>query len=983
VDDGTTSETHNFDGLDIVRHYGKNCRTRLAISFEGSASLVVETATLTNGSLKPAAWTQIGTATTALTQIDSPATGRTWLLDSGTNRLRIYEVRIVAADVEVTRIRGSLADPSSGTYVTHGDSWTLDSAATKHTYGDFENVTDDVRYNQGIQWSHGRSADQFVHRPSTLSTVFSNEARKYEPRYSSSALFPGVGTNVPVLLRASHSGTRYDLFSGFTEGWRPVYSASDPNNSVSQMAASDALRMFQRAKTGGKMESVVGDLDPIGYWTLAGSGTLTDDSTNSNDIDTETDVIKNWEPVLWGDALKMPRFNGSTSVLRDTAVDAATLQQTGDMSISFALRTETGGDYHIVSAYGSGGAFYGLELDCAPGQAPIVRWIRNDGAPTAAGSDISLDALDHGYFTDGRPHIVCVTFDQSANTAVVYVDGLEIATNTNAVPNENGTPTDSGTTEIRIGLEGTHGSGTSGFNGSLGHVALFNKVLTASEALTITRANISSFPSQTPTARIATLLDAYGWPQHLRSLDSASTTVTETTPLVTLVAEDSGVESISTSSDGTFQVEVPEGGGTGNLFLVAIAWPANKDVQPTDPVDQGFTLLLEVDQANSTDVDLRIWYRVLADGDESWTFHRNTAGLNSWWTGCFDGDDSTTPFTASDTDDGASSGSVTAPDITAAAGDYHLTFHANLNSGSTINNWTVDATMIELANLNSTRKSSSQRANMAVAALADLAAGATGTKTATASVAGEWASASVLVNAGGAAVGGTTTSGALAARDMSNSSFLDEMKVVVECELGELLVCTGGIVRFRGQDWRADNQAAVAATFGEGASELPYRALSLEDNEDQLTNQVTVIDADANEYTVLDTDSIQDHGLAAEEFTIQCTGTAAGKTWADEWIARYSEIRRLVRSLTVDPLVDPANLFPVLLGCDLSERWEISHTPPGAAADIEETFFVESVSGFCNADDRWEFSIDGSPTPDTPLVGPAFSSGFSSGFDIT
>jgi hypothetical protein len=964
VDDGTTTEAHSFDGTEIARRFGRNQRARFAVEFLGGATVNLYSADLVAGSLESAAFELVASATTALAALDTPTSGRKVLIDSGAfDRIRFWEMRVIAIDSSANETVAATIDADSvdvsSSYTANGVTWTVDPAATVHEFGDFENIIDDVR-SDGIGWKTGRSRDQLEQIAGNLTCTLNNRGRKYEIDYASSSIYPGNTLDAPVRLQATYGGRVYDLFGGYAESWHTSYMSGVQGESVTALHCYDALALLSGANTGGNIGTILTALDPVGYWPLDGSGTLTDDSTNSNDLTTATDVVKNWESVLWGNEQRHPLFNGTTSVLRDTSVAASTLQLTGDWSVVFALRTDTGGDYHICSAYGTGGAFYGVELDCAPGQAPIVRGIRNDATPTDAGNDITLTGLDYGYFSDDRPHLIVVTYDTSEDTIVVYVDGTVAATSTDAFPASVGTPVDSGTTEMRIGLEGTHGSGTTGFNGILGHVAVFDKVLSAAEALNITRANISGFVSQPPHHRCRDLLLAYGWPasQFLIEADTHDLGSAAGSAEVTLTGSNGIVEN---GSDNNITVEVPETAHSGDLFVVAVALPSNKYFRSPTPEDQGFTQLLFNDQGGSTDVDLHIYYRTLTEDDlDGFTFQRPTGGAHSVFTATFDGYDTATPFSNSATDDGGSSTSVQSPSITAADGDFLLSIHCNFNSGSTINTWTTPNGLVELANLNSQNKNNAQRPNMLAAGLSNVSAGATTAHTATASVAGVWVSAQVAVNAAGAA-GGTVDTAALAAVTMTDKSFRQQLLDVTTAEIGEFFACADGVINCRGRNWRTDYAPTVSVTVGDAAGQVRFSEVNIDETRDQIVNQVTVTDADGNVYTVIDETSIDTRGLYSEDYDVQVTGVAAAKAWADSWLTRYKDPRKIYR-VAIPAGRDFDTTFPLIGNCDMSERWRLIITPPGGGSDIDEQFHVESLSGMASRDNMIWFTVDGSET---------------------
>lgn len=909
-----------------------------------------DTTSAWTGSVDGLSWDPQGSSLTRT------ASGRFWEVDGGTSRLRLIELRILAAGSEVASITGSsVSDPPGSTHTEDSLVWSVDGNAATHSRGDWDDITSSARIPEGgIGFRRGRTTDQGLHLAGELTAVLDNRTREFEPEWTGSIYYPMIRPLVPLRFCATYSGTTYPLWRGVTRKFLPRYDEPSDTDSVAELAGVDAFRLFSIAKTGGTMSGVLAGLSPIASWPLTDTGATLDDVEGTNHL-TPTSLAQGAESPFFGNKNQVAYFDG-VGYAQDTAADSV-VEITGDCTLAFSINTDTGGDYHIASVYGTSGCYFGVELDCADNQQPVVRWIRNDGSPTDAGNDVTLD-LPYGYFTDSKPHVVVCTYDQSADTLVVYVDGVKVATNTDAVPAGNGSPTVAGTPTIRVGAEGTHGSGTANFVGLLGYVAVFDSVLTDGQALSITRARVDGFRTQTPAARVNALLDAYGWPAAARDIDTA-TTVEPADPEAIF----DGVTSGTNHTNANIVVSIPATAVVGGYAYAGISWPSNRTM---DTVPAGWTSV-DSDQSGATfqDVETEVWRHLVAEGEPGTTvtfIRSHGAGDHAWICVATSEVDETTQETATASTGAAASTSHTAPTVTAAEGDLLLTFHASFSTTTTLTSYTSGPSgMVKLAEQNSANKGSTQRANLAAWIETELGAGATGARTATRSASEKYATISLAINA--AVPSGTD--GSLAAKDMADQAILAELQAVAAAEGGEFFIDASGNAVFRSSGWRAANAATVQITFGNIDAEEDYRTVSYRYDEDTIINEATVTDADGTEATIVDQDSIDTYGLRSHTETVDLTGATAASARAQAIIDAYSSPRLLLNQLSVFPAADPTVLFPALLDLELGERTRVKHRPPSwtnpdAMLDQQshaESLGVQVVRGTSD----WTFALTGSP----------------------
>jgi hypothetical protein len=888
--------------------------------------------------------------------------GRTFTVHSGggtDGELRLIEMRIVDSGTERAAITVSSVTSAAigSTYTEDSLAWSIDGNAELDAEGDFDDL---VPYGRATGWRvrRGRSSDQGIQQAGELAVYLDNRTRLFEPGYSGSAYWPKIRPLTPLRLRGEYSSTLYSVFTGFARRFLPRFSADSPRESVSVLDGVDAFRLFNIAKTGGSLGAVLTALGPVAMWPMTDTGSTFDDTIGTNHL-TITGVTKAAESPFFGGLNRVGYWDG-TADATDSAADSA-VEITGDCSIAFVVNTTVGGDYHICSAYGTNGCYFGVELDCAESQQPIVRWIRNDGTPTSAGNDVTLD-MDYASLIDGKPHIFVVTYDQSEDTLLVYVDGDSVGSSTDAVPAGNGTPVVAGTPTIKVGEEGTHGSGTSNYVGLLGYLAVFDSVLTHGDAHQIGRCRIDGFRSQTPAARINQLLDAYPWPSGLRDIDTAST-VEPADP----EAIYDGVESAWKDKDANIDVVIPATAQVGGYAWAFITWPSNRTM---DTVPSGWTAVTNGSaQSGSTfeDVEVGLWRKQVEAGDPGsiHTFVRsNSAGGHTWTCVAMSEVDTTTPESATANNTGSAATNITAPTVTAADGDALITFHGTFSITTTLTSWSSGPSgMTKIAEQNPTNKDSVQRSNTGAWIQTNLAAGATGTKTAVRSGAEDFACVSIAVNAGTPA----GTNGSLATKVMSDSTFLSELQAVVDAEGGELYIAADGKVTFRSRTWRATNSTTVTGTFGQSTGEQKYAELDFRYDELDIINEATITDADGNDATVHDEASILLYGKRDKSETVDLTGASAAQDRAQLYIDRYATPRLQVDRLAVYPERDPANLYPLMFGMGFGERYRVKHQPPSYASPqplIDRQFYPESVEIVRGrTDSEWVWNVAASPAP--------------------
>ena len=100
---------------------------------------------------------------------------------------------------------------------------------------------------------------------------------------------------------------------------------------------------------------------------------------------------------------------------------------------------------------------------------------KNFGNPIVTLGGTSASGV--GIMVDGNWHHICLTFDNSTTTAIVYEDGVPVITNTSATG-----PLNSASSNLYIGSSGTS---TNFIDGDIDEVAIWNKALELEDVQTI------------------------------------------------------------------------------------------------------------------------------------------------------------------------------------------------------------------------------------------------------------------------------------------------------------------------------------------------------------------------------------------------------------------------------------------------------------------------------------------------------------------
>jgi hypothetical protein len=199
-----------------------------------------------------------------------------------------------------------------------------------------------------------------------------------------------------------------------------------------------------------------------------------------------------------------------------------------------------------------------------------------------------------------------------------------------------------------------------------------------------------------------------------------------------------------------------------------------------------------------------------------------------------------------------------------------------------------------------------------------------------------WPSADRIIDTGSSTLQATTLDG----------SALTELQMAVDSELGELYVDGAGRVVFRSRAATLTDTRSVTpqAVFGPAVGEHRYVTAAPDYDDTQLANKVTAAVVGGAEQTAADAASQAAYLIrtaARTDLILQTDADAASWAGFVLYISKDPELR--FSALTINPRVDPADLYPQVLGRELGDRITVRLIPPGGGDPIERDCFIRGI----------------------------------------
>ena len=169
---------------------------------------------------------------------------------------------------------------------------------------------------------------------------------------------------------------------------------------------------------------------------------------------------------------------------------------------------------------------------------------------------------------------------------------------------------------------------------------------------------------------------------------------------------------------------------------------------------------------------------------------------------------------------------------------------------------------------------------------------------------------------------------------------LDHVVAAAEAEVGSFHIASDGTATFRNRTTYSGSPAS-SATFGPGAGELGYETIDLVYDDDELYNEAIV----TAEGGIAQTSDDGNPVLA--------TITRSGDVYLDdnhaknvaEWLVGIHATQQVrVRGLELAPQFDETNMWPQVLGRDLTDAVTVKFDPPGSGDTVNQLAVIQSVA---------------------------------------
>lgn len=359
-------------------------------------------------------------------------------------------------------------------------------------------VTQYVRQSPGVSIRRGRQRELDNFDAGSCQITLANTDRRFDPSYSAGPYFGNLLPRKQIRVTATWLAVDYVQFQGWVTGWPQSLAPPAGKDATVTIEAVDALAWLSNNR-------VPYDLVYQYSNTTIGSLAL---FLRSADTAQWSDATSNGyyaRPTFGTAAIGSGLAAGSTSpsvTLNGLTLwsTAKTFTSAGAWSLAFWVQTtSTALNTYVVT----GGSF-------AASVAPFCKVTINNGTQVRFdGSTAAFDATI-AFLHDGKPHHIIMTCDNVSPAGwTIYCDGVSQAVNTEL----------SATVDPII--IDTIGNATAAFNGQLQDIAVFNKQLSAAEALGLYQRSVG-YLEETSTLRVTRILDDVGWPATWRTLSSTT-----------------------------------------------------------------------------------------------------------------------------------------------------------------------------------------------------------------------------------------------------------------------------------------------------------------------------------------------------------------------------------------------------------------------------------------------------------------------------
>lgn len=410
-----------------------------------------------------------------------------------------------------------------------------EAAFSLNAAGDPEwtDLSDRLRITEGATLAQrGRQYELDQVQPGSVSGWFLNDDGALTPGHLGSPYYPKIQPGVRLRFTILWQSVSYRLSTSSVDSWQAGWPNEFAARNLNQVTATDALKELAKAELRSQMEMETLALGPLAYYPMTEeteSKALGDATANAQpnallsfkgSVDASVIEFASADPPLGGDGQQLPVLHRGS-------------QNAGAMFATGTLIAQGNSSAWTVSAWVATLANQGTETFVPvqlTGASPItIRLGVKRGAVdggiqgtpffTSINSDgTSAEAMGGKKLNDGRLHHLVGTVALYSIAPVrmrveVYLDGVLITDPDNS-PAKDVVVTGTGfpLTKLRIG----HGTNTGLpfwlWDGTLGHVAVFNAEFSAAQVRALYLAGRDGLPMESSTARAQRLCGYLGAP---------------------------------------------------------------------------------------------------------------------------------------------------------------------------------------------------------------------------------------------------------------------------------------------------------------------------------------------------------------------------------------------------------------------------------------------------------------------------------------
>lgn len=177
---------------------------------------------------------------------------------------------------------------------------------------------------------------------------------------------------------------------------------------------------------------------------------------------------------------------------------------------------------------------------------------------------------------------------------------------------------------------------------------------------------------------------------------------------------------------------------------------------------------------------------------------------------------------------------------------------------------------------------------------------------------------------------------------LENANAQEHLIAVQKSEMGIIYIAGDGDVQFEDRHHRLkDPHLTSQATFGEDAGEKAYHGLQPRYGASQIYNDVRITREGGSQQAATDSTSQDDYGKRSySETGLLMTTDLEAADQAHFILRRNKDPFQRARTLRIFPQSDPDNLFPQVLGREISDRITLRRNE----ADMDEDYFIEGIA---------------------------------------